>query len=319
MNAEFEEVPKKKFEDLSSQAFLNRFLSIICTVAFAIIGVGAMAVTAIFAPIALPFVLLGVLATIPLIKQYVYDYFESQRTIALDSSDVQKKVLDELSLLENQTEEELDQFIDELGLDKEAYHANPDKFKAVAAEYKGALSALEQALESSNIEMTRVDEAIAREIDNETQATHSGQPFSCQKRMNLIEAHAEREAHEYKITEVKLLALKVKAAWYLHLLRNTHYPRSCNEEIFMYKIHAMHRSLNSSTSNRLPNHLRDPYLGLENGEILSRKAVYQLSIDDLSYVFSRGAYAVERVFQNSLAAQDNQLYLVDQDELDLIA
>jgi hypothetical protein len=262
-------------------------------VAFAIIGVAILTISSIFAPISLPFVLLGISALIPVFKQYCYDSLRQLEHNASRGAAFQQEVVNQSDILQDLSNDAIKATYPFVNDD---YLAIPG-WKSVLSEYIACKGAIENRQTTIDAEMRRVNASIANSITQ--------QNLSHADRVSVMEAHAEKMNYKYRVEEMQILALKVQAAWFLHLIKNPHFTSTAEENIHLYQLNSTWRLLNNTSiiDNQLPPELRDPYLGLADRTILSRRAVCLLSIEDLSFAFSKGGAAIQAAWQAQLDSE----------------
>lgn len=315
-NEEFSADIAKEYKNLTDQAWINQFLAILCTVAFAIIAVGALTVASFFAPIAIPFILLGTGALIPIFKQYVYDHFRDKECSFNQQAEVHKGFVEKYNELNELDDAALRAHILDSGIlnialmDQTSRDAVLGRMDAIArergispfrlmlpvvAKYEACIEAMEkrqaalgEARESINQKIT--DKLSRREL------THKDRHY-------LLQHNGVKAAHDYRTTDIQILQLKVQAAWYYHLLHHPFHLASMEDSAYLYQLDTLTRLANLEEAGRqgqspLGAPLQDPYLGLADraGTVLSRRLVMRLSPEQLSFAFSRGGESVERFF-----------------------
>ncbi len=301
-NEEFTMNPDKEYKDLTDQIFVNQFLAILCTVAFTILAVGALAAASIFAPIAIPFVLLGASAAIPIFKQYVYDYFRDQELKYTHLATIQKESLELYETFKEQGNARIGNYLrNDLPTDIKtqiSVDGGPPSEKAllpVLAKYQAHIDkmvSLEQAFGEAMVKLHASFRDKLKDCDPKDHA----------KLHQITQAHAQAVSFEYRTQSQQLLTCKVKAAWYLHLLRHPKAQGTFDSSAYLYQLSPAERLLNieGQGSGVLPAQLANPYLGLADGTILSQNTVKKLSINDLSYAFSRGGKAVQTAWETRM-------------------
>lgn len=309
-NEEFTLDPKKELQDLTHQIRMNQFLAILTTIAFAIIAVAALTVAALFAPIAIPFVLLGASALIPIFKQYVYDYFRGQEELYTQMAELQEKAVskfEELEALGNSdlrrhlTQElhlNVQHICDQNSLIEKSLQQDEiyeRKILPLIAKYETCLRDIDAKKRAFQEASSNMDAKFREKLQKVT--THAEQH-------ELVQANAIKMAYEHRTNEMHILQLKVKAAWYLHLIHNPYFKPTFAESVYFYQLDPSTRLLNAGASTSpLPENLKNPYLGLADGTILSRRAVEGLSIDALSLAFSRGGSKTVEAWNNFVEGQ----------------
>jgi hypothetical protein len=292
LNKEFSYLPRNEYQDLTNQALLYNILAIVSIVAFAVIAVGALTAASFFAPISIPIVLLGFSALIPVFKQYVYDYLRDQEASYSRAAELNGKAADKYDELSTTAPDAL----------KSKFHtAITDDYLPIIANYETCREEYEVSVQAHQETEQRLNAPIQDFLQQrETQSlTHAD-------RHRIIQSHALKMCKQQNTEEMRVLNLKVRAAWSLHLIHHPHFPTGFTENAHFYQLDPATRLLNQqSEESVLPQDLRDPFLGLADGTILSKRAVKLLSVEDLSLVFSRGGVAAQNAWHQYAATLTN--------------
>ena len=238
-NQEFHLDPYKELNDSRYQMRMNQFLAIITTVAFTIIAVAALTLASLFIPTAIPFILLGTTALIPVFKQYIYDYFWGKERLYAEIVRLQERVIENIP----KDSEELKLLVPNNNIDE-----NSEKSMLfILAKYR----TMKDDVESENAALTE----FTNQINN-----NAGQIIpSPDENTKKLAVNACKTIFQDK-TKMNIVANKVKAAWFLYLMSNPTFQGTFKDKLTIYYIEPTTRSLNKD------NPVADIFLGFPGQE-----------------------------------------------------
>jgi hypothetical protein len=222
-NQEFHLDPYKELNDSRYQMRMNQFLAIITTVAFTIIAVAALTLASLFIPTAIPFILLGTTALIPVFKQYIYDYFWGKERLYAEIVRLQERVIKNIP----EDSEDLELLVPGNNIDENSKKS----MLFILAKYR----TMKDDVESEDAALTEFTNKIN---NNAGQITPSPDENIKKLAVNACKTILQDNR------KMSIVANKVKAAWFLYLMRNPTFQGTFKDKLTIHYIDPTTRSLN---------------------------------------------------------------------------
>jgi hypothetical protein len=263
--------PQQKLNDSIYQKDMNLFLAVITTVAFTIIAFATLRLAYFFSPAAIQFTSLATTALTPVFKKNVCDYFWKKANLYAEEVDFQKKVVSNL-----QKEDQQEDF-QKLGVNLDDKNVDlKEKMKFILAQYK-TLENLEQSYANHLTNGSTEPQKNSKNIDTKYKTLiTTNTPIDKVNEKLILEASKNIEQLNKNIN---ILTNKVKAAWFLHLMKNPRFKGTFDQKLKIYHINPVIRLLNKNNSSNI-----DLFLGFagNNNNMYSVEDLMEKNIKEIS-------------------------------------